>query len=182
MNTMAGHDAFPASRWPSPRVPGFPTLPMDLALILLSAGAGACLAQLFRWDRLDEVAPITAGEILLHNLMIALLAMVITTHAARGMMLINGLWLGMGLAASSHLAGMGRTLSLAAVHVPLEVVAWAMTIELARRFWPAVAGTVRRDPQGATLRRGLLVRMALTVVVYASAALAEWAAHSLIGV
>jgi len=98
------------------------------------------------------------------------------------MMLHNGLWLGMGLAASSHLAGAGQTLGLAAVHVPLEIVAWAMTIELARRFWPALAATVHRSPEGATLRRGLLIRIAITVLVYALAALAEWAAHSLIGV
>lgn len=137
--------------------------------------------QLFRWDQLESTAGITVWQILTHNLLIACVAALLTGSVALGMMLLNGFWLGLGITASWHLSGAVRTVELTIIHVPLEVLAWVMTVQVARELWPAVRSSRHSSPEAPELRRALASKALATALMYAVAAIAEWAALFLNG-
>lgn len=45
----------------------------------------------------------------------------LTHYGAMVMMILNGIWLGMGMVASTAAIGLHRTVLLTAVHIPLEM-------------------------------------------------------------
>lgn len=158
----------------------FPHLGKDLAKILVAVACGAGFASLFTWGTGTDAPAITAHGIFLHNTALAVLALFLTHYGATLMMVLNGFWLGMGMVGSMAAAGVEKTLALTVVHVPLEVIAWALTIQGARVLWPVLLGAARKvhswRDAGATLR-GVL---AAPFIFYVLAALAEWAEHALL--
>lgn len=158
----------------------YPHLVRDLGMIFVAALCGAGLASLFTWDDARDPVHIDAVGILLHNLSLAFLAVILSHYGAVIMMALNGFWLGMGLVASVAVAGLGQTVSLTVVHVPLEVLAWALTIQGARKFWPTLVATLRKKVAWVYAARGMLAVLALPVALYVLAALSEWAVHALL--
>lgn len=122
----------------------FPYLGTDFLKILIAIVCGIGLASLFTWDSTSDVTTISAPRILLHNASLAVLALFLTNYGAIVMMVLNGFWLRMGLVAGTAAVGLQQTVALTVVHVPLESVAWALTIQGARLFWPTLPGTIRK--------------------------------------
>lgn len=185
MTSYAVHEAesMPGKTRPRRKLGGrpFPQLPFDVALIVAALAAGVFLAQPLKWHQLDHVTGITVWNIFIHNASLAGLAILLTGVGARVMMLLNGLWLGMGLTASVAISGIAHTVGLTAIHVPLEVCAWAMNIELARRFWTLVQDIRRTESGRRKLYMGYMRLVLLTLGVYFIAAVAEWASFGLTG-
>ncbi|MBT8159928.1 MULTISPECIES: hypothetical protein [Arthrobacter] len=157
----------------------FPCLCHDFLRILAALAGGVGLASLFTWGGSSEVGAISAARILLHNATLALLALFLTHYGAVAMMMLNGFWLGMGLVASTAAVGLHTTFSLTVVHVPLEIAAWAMTIQGARLFWPTFLATVRKERSWLHLVQKMGAVLAPATIFYILAALAEWAEHAL---
>ncbi|NWL26462.1 hypothetical protein DM794_05210 [Paenarthrobacter ureafaciens] len=158
----------------------YPFLAKDLGLILGALLVGAGFASLFTWEPDPETAIIAPYGIFLHNFALALLALLLTQYGARIMMIANGLWLGMGLVGSATTAGLEQTLALTVVHVPLEILAWATTIQGARVLWPELVAAVRKTSEPARFLHGMCRVMTAPTVFYLLAALTEWAEHVLV--
>lgn len=122
---------------------------------------------------------ISAPRILLHNASLALLALFLTHYGAVVMMVLNGFWLGMGLVASTAASGLQHTLELTAVHIPLEIIAWALTIQGARLLWPTLLGVLQKKHTWLHLARTMRGILTAPIIFYIMAALAEWAEHAL---
>ncbi|MEV7605890.1 hypothetical protein AB0N65_10680 [Paenarthrobacter sp. NPDC089322] len=177
MNTVLGRSTPRASFFGTLRA-RFPHLGVDLLKIFVALVCGAGFASLFRWDSGTDATTVTAHGIFLHNTALALLALFLTQYGATVMMILNGFWLGMGLVGSAASAGIQQTMALTVVHVPLEIVAWALTIQGARVLWPALLGVVRKEYSWRRLVAMLRGVLAAPIVFYVLAALAEWAEHA----
>lgn len=95
-------------------------------------------------------------------------------------MLANGFYLGMGLVGSVASAGLGQTVALTLVHVPLEIVAWVMTIQGARLFWPTLVAVLRKEGIRTKFLPAIMRTIAAFTVFYVLAAVAEWAEYALL--
>ncbi|MFW0773418.1 hypothetical protein ACLRGI_09625 [Paenarthrobacter nitroguajacolicus] len=153
---------------------------MDLLKITVAIACGIGFASLFTWGNGTDVASISASGILVHNASLALLALFLTHYGATVMMVLNGFWLGMGLVASVAAVGLPQTLALTVVHIPLEVIAWGLTIQGARLVWPLILGSGRKRHSWRHAARHLKGVLAAPLVFYILAALAEWAEHALL--
>ncbi len=158
----------------------FPYLVSDFLKILVAVVCGIGLASLFTWGSSSDVTSISAPRILLHNASLAVLALLLTHYGAIVMMILNGFWLGMGLAASTAAVGLHQTVALTAVHIPLEIVAWALTIQGARLFWPIFLRTLRGEHTWRHMAHNLREVLTAPATFYFLAALAEWAEHALL--
>ncbi|MEV8147692.1 hypothetical protein AB0O52_06020 [Arthrobacter sp. NPDC080073] len=123
---------------------------------------------------------ISAPGIFLHNASLAVLALFLTHYGAIVMMILNGVWLGMGLVASTAAIGLHQTVALTAVHIPLEIVAWALTIQGARLFWPALLGIISGEHTWRHVFQKTREVLIAATTFYFLAALAEWAEHALL--
>jgi len=158
----------------------FPNLGTDFLKILIAIGCGIGLASLFTWGSSSDVTSIGAPKILLHNASLAVLALFLTHYGAIVMMILNGFWLGMGLVASTAAVGLHKTVALTLVHIPLEIVAWALTIQGARLFWPALLGTFRKEHTWRHMAQKMREVLTAPATFYILAALAEWAEYALL--
>ncbi|MEW1819727.1 hypothetical protein AB0323_02900 [Arthrobacter sp. NPDC080031] len=158
----------------------FPYLGTDFLKILIAIGCGIGFASLFTWGSTSDMTSISAPGIFLRNASLAVLALFLTHYGAIVMMILNGVWLGMGLGASTAAIGLHQTVALTAVHIPLEIVAWALTIQGARLFWPALLGIISgEDNWRHVVQRTREVLIAAATFSFL-AALAEWAEHALL--
>lgn len=157
----------------------FPHLGNDLLKILAAVACGIGFAFLFTWGSSSDVTSISAPRILLHNASLAVVAILLTQYGAVVMMVLNGFWLGMGLVASTAAVGLQQTLALTVVHIPLEIIAWALTIQGARLFWPTLLGVVSRELTWRHMAQKMRVVLTAPIIFYILAALAEWAEHAL---
>lgn len=158
----------------------FPYLGTDSLKILIAMACGIGFASLFTWGSSSDVTSISAPGILLHNASLAVLALFLTHYGAIVMMILNGFWLGMGLVASTAAVGLHQTVALTAIHVPLEIVAWTLTIHGARLFWPTLLGTVRGEHGWRHVAHKMCEVLIAAATFYFLAALAEWAEHALL--
>ena len=158
----------------------FPHLGTDLLNILIAIVCGIGFAFLFAWDSASDITSMSAPRILLHNVSLALLALFLTHYGAIVMMILNGFWLGMGVVASAAAVGLQQTVALTVVHVPLEIVAWALTIHGARLFWPTLLGTIRKESTWRRMAQKMGEVVTAPAAFYILAALAEWAEHALL--
>ena len=158
----------------------FPYLGADFLKILFAIACGIGLASLFTWGSSSDVTSISAPRILLHNASLAVLALFLTHYGAMVMMILNGIWLGMGMVASTAAIGLHQTVALTAVHIPLEIVAWALTIQGARLFWPTLLGVIRGEHTWRRMAQKMREVLITPATFYLLAALAEWAEHALL--
>lgn len=158
----------------------FPYLGTDSLKILIAIACGIGFASLFTWGSSSDVTSISAPGILLHNASLAVLALFLTHYGAIVMMILNGFWLGMGLVASTAAVGLHQTVALTVVHVPLEIVAWTLTIQGARLFWPTLLGTVRGEHSWHRMAQKMRKIVTAPATFYILAALAEWAEQALL--
>lgn len=158
----------------------FPYLGIDFLKILIAIVCGIGLASLFTWDSTSDLTSISAPGILLHNASLAVLALFLTHYGAIVMMILDGFWLGMGLVAATAAVGLQQTVALTVVHVPLETVAWALTIQGARLFWPTLLGTIRKEGTWRGMAQTMGEVLTAPAIFYILAALAEWAEHALL--
>lgn len=159
---------------------GFSNLGRDLSKIVVAMFCGIGFSFLFAWDSEPDTVDITVQEIFLHNMSLAILALFLTHYGAIAMVVLNGFWLGISLVASAAIVGTQQTLGLTIVHVPLEIVAWALTVEGARIFMPTVVGALRKRHAWVHARAKMRKALTAPVLFYALAALAEWAEHTLL--
>ena len=158
----------------------FPYLGTDFLKIQIAIACGIGFASLFTWGSSSDVTSISVPGILLHNASLAVLALFLTHYGAIVMMILNGFWLGMGLVASTAAVGLHQTVALTAVHVPLEIVAWTLTIQGARLFWPTLLGRVRGEHSWHRMAQEMREIVTGPATFYFLAALAEWAEHALL--
>lgn len=158
----------------------FPYLGSDFLKILIAIVCGIGLACLFTWGGSSDVTSISAPGILLHNASLAVLALFLTHYGAIVMMILNGFWLGMGLGASTAAAGIYQTVALTAVHIPVEIVAWALTVQGARLFWPTLLGTLGGEHTWRHMALKMREVLTAPATFYFLAALAEWAEQALL--
>ncbi|HRW18634.1 MAG TPA: hypothetical protein P5181_07285 [Dermatophilaceae bacterium] len=150
--------------------------PVRVSLAMLGALAlGMASGGLFRWGDPSHVTDLSAWAILGHNLVVAALAVAASAYVAYPMILVNCWYLGVGLHASVIVEGWARTISFTAGHVPLEMLAWLLTVRLSWMTTALVQDRLRR-------RRGpsrdawppLARSAALVLTCYAAAAAVEW--------
>lgn len=158
----------------------FPSFAKDLIPPVIAAVAGGLFASLFTWKPITDGTALTACEIFAHNFFLALVALLLTHYGARIMVLANGFYLGMGWVGSVASAGLGQTLALTLVHVPLEILAWVTTIQGARIFWPVIITVFRKEQAQRKFLPVLLSTIAVSTVFYVLAALSEWAEYALL--
>lgn len=93
---------------------------------------------------------------------------------------------GIGLAslftwvASTAAIGIYQTVALTVVHIPLEIVAWALTIQGPRLFWPTLLGKIRGEHTWRHVSQKMREVLITAAIFYFLAALAEWAEHALL--
>ncbi|MDI2022231.1 hypothetical protein PV760_15995 [Paenarthrobacter sp. CC6] len=158
----------------------FPSFAKDLVPPVITVVAGGLFASLFTWKPVTDGTALTANEIFAHNFSLALVALLLTQYGARIMMLANGFYLGMGLVGSVASAGLAQTVALTLVHVPLEIVAWVMTIQGARLFWPTLVAVLRKEGIRTKFLPAIMRTIAAFTVFYVLAAVAEWAEYALL--
>ncbi|HMT89560.1 MAG TPA: stage II sporulation protein M [Dermatophilaceae bacterium] len=157
--------------------PGFREWVSQQRVVLLLLGAvllGFWLGSLFRWDLQDPEMVVSGWSIFAHNASLALVLCVATPYVAGPAVAFNSFVLGLALHGSVVAAGLRTTFELTWAHVPLELLAWVLTYRCAVRLVEAL----RAVHSTGSDRRAVLpvVRLlALTLVVYAAAAMAEWA-------
>lgn len=158
----------------------FPYLHTDFLKILTAIVCGICLASLFTWGSSSDSVSVSAPGILLHNASLAVLALFLTHYGAMVMMILNGFWLGMGLVASTAAVGLHQTFALTVIHIPLEILAWALTIQGARLFWPTLLGTFKKEHAWPHMAQEMRKVLTAPATFYILAALSEWAEHALV--
>ena len=162
---------------PLPTRPAGRFSPWKSATVMVSTGGlGALSGLLFRWEQpAHALTEVTAWDILLHNGGLAVIMVALTTYVAFPVVLFNCFFLGMVLHASVATEGWAATLALTGVHVPLEMLAWLLTLWMAHRYTAlALRWFTDRVRPGRQDLKALAPLALTTLVVYVIAATAEW--------
>ncbi|MGY2067993.1 hypothetical protein [Blastococcus sp. SYSU DS0619] len=144
-------------------------------LVMAALAAGMAASLLFVWPYGGAGAEPTFADIFFHNVLLGVVLVVASPYVAWPAVLFNGFFLGFVLQAGATTHGWEDTARLAAVHVPLEVLAWLVTLwcsvllaDLAGRAWHTRERPARHEVV-QLVRAGVVA-----TVFYLVAAGAEW--------
>ena len=144
-------------------------------LVIAALAAGMAASLLFVWPHGGAGADPTFADIFSHNVVVGVVLVVASPYVAWPAVLFNSFFLGFVLQAGATTHGWEDTARLTAVHVPLEVLAWLVTLwcsvllaDLAGRAWHTREHPARHEVV-QLVRAGVVA-----TVFYLVAAGAEW--------
>lgn len=143
--------------------------------MLAALVAGAVTGGLFRWESGGSHPDLGAADIFVHNALLGVLIVLLSAYVAWPVVLFNSYFVGLVLHANVVTEGWAPTVMLTAVHVPIEMAAWLVTLRLSVMATALVSTSLsRRSLPTSTQARGLLPFAGTATVLYLLAATAEW--------
>lgn len=144
-------------------------------LIAAAVVAGMAASLLFVWPDSGNAAEPTFADILAHNAALAAILVIGTPYVAWPAVVFNSFFLGFVIQASGTAHGWGETAQLTAAHVPLEVLAWLVTLWCSVLLADLVASAWHTRERPARRELAQLSRAgSAATALYLAAAGAEW--------